>query len=198
MDQPPRRKSLRLQGWDYRSPGAYFVTICTHRRASLFGGIVDDEMRLNACGEIAAKNWQAIPDHYAMARTDEFVIMPNHLHGIVLIEIDLEFVVGARHAVPLHGLPREERARFGQSEADSLSTIIRSYKSSVTRKINQHHGTPGVRVWQRGLYDHIIRNEDDLDDIRHYIQDNPLQWTLDHENPAAPLSHGGDHIVAEK
>jgi len=187
MDRPPRRKPMRLKGWDYRRPGAYFVTICTHRRKCLFGRVVDDAMRLNACGEIAKTCWQAIPDHYAMARIDEYVIMPNHVHGIVFHEIDLASLVGARHAVPLHGSPYDETGGFGQPDPDSLSTIIRSYKSSVTRYINQYCGTPGERVWQRGYYDHIVRDAADLAAVCRYIRDNPLAWELGWEPPGYPF-----------
>ena len=193
MERERSRRPMRLKGWDYRTPGAYFVTICTHRRACLFGEIAGDAMQLNEHGDIAAICWEAIPAHYAMAQIDEFVIMPNHMHGIVFIlpsEMDdgHDMVVGARHAVPLHASPGDDAGRFGQPDPESLSTIIRSYKSFVTRRINQHRHTPGACVWQRGYYDHIIRDDVNLGAVRRYIRDNPLQWALDRENPAAPAS----------
>ena len=142
MDQPPRRKPMRLQGWDYRTPGGYFVTICTHRRMCLFGEVINDAMRLNAYGEIAAMCWEEIPEHFKMAGIDEFVIMPHHVHGMVFLEADLESDAGAQHALSLQDPPDEEKAQFGRILPKSLSSIIRSCKSAVTCNINQHRGTP--------------------------------------------------------
>ena len=164
---------MRLPGWDYSSPGGYFVTLCTHRRACLFGEVINDAMRLNAYGEIAAMCWEEIPEHFKMAGIDEFVIMPHHVHGMVFLEADLESDAGAQHALSLQDPPDEEKALFGRILPKSLSSIIRSCKSAVTRNINQPRGTPGTRVWQRGYDDHILRDDADLDAARRCILDNP-------------------------
>ena len=171
-----RRRSIRLKGYDYTQPGAYFVTICTHGRAMLFGRVVDGEMALNAYGEIVREEWfrtvQVRP--YMELFPDEFVVMPNHIHGIVWI-VD----VGARRR---HAPTREQ---FGRPVPGSLPTIVRAFKSAVTRRINALRGTPGAPVWQRNYYEHIIRTERALDAIRRYIAANPLRWHLDRYNPAA-------------
>ena len=182
--EPPtskrRRKTLRLKGWDYTSPGAYFVTICTHQRAHLFGRVVDGKMVLNAYGKIVWEEWfktaQVRP--YVALFEDEFVVMPNHIHGIIWI-VELDPAVGARR----RRAPTKEQ--FGKPVAGSIPTIIRSFKSAVTRGINAHRGTPGERVWQRNYYEHIIRNERALQAIRRYIAENPLRWHLDRYNPEA-------------
>ena len=166
------RRSIRLTGYEYRQAGAYFVTICTHNRAPLFGEIQGDEMRLNDVGKIAEKVWQGIPDHFDNVDIDAYIVMPNHVHGIITIT---HTHVGARHASPLQ--------RPHQSSKRSLGTIVGSYKSAVTKQINQRRGTPGSPVWQRNYYEHIIRNESALHDIRHYIIHNPAKWAEDTENP---------------
>ncbi len=173
---PRRRRSIRLKGYDYAQPGAYFVTIVTHHRAMLFGRVVDGEMQLNEYGEIVREEWF----RSAEIRTeielfpDEFVVMPNHIHGIIWI-VD----VGAwRRRAPT-------REQFGRPVPGSLPTIVRAFKSAVTRRINALRGTPGAPVWQRNYYEHIIRTERALDAIRRYIAANPLRWHLDRYNPVA-------------
>jgi len=167
------RRSIRLKGYDYTQLGAYFVTIVTRDRTCLFGEIAEGAVRLNQMGHIVRECWLAIPDHFPHAMLDEFVVMPNHVHGIIVLNGTEN--VGARHAVPL---PEQ----FGKPIPGSIPTIIRSFKSAVTKRINDHRGTPGVPVWQRNYYEHIIRNEDDLEAIRRYIACNPLRWHLDREN----------------
>ena len=166
------RKSIRLKGYDYAQPGAYFVTVCTQDRACVFGEIVDGQMRLNTMGRIAADCWQAIPGHFQAAELDAWVAMPNHFHGIVWMT---DVPVGATHASPLHASDPPRRP---------LGTIIGSFKSATTKRINMLRGTPGTPVWQRNYHEHIIRNEDVLCRIRQYILDNPSHWPMDRENPA--------------
>ena len=151
----PPRKRLRLSHHDYAMPGAYFVTVCAHNRACLFGTIADGTVRLSETGTIVLRIWQKLPAHYPNVGLDEFVVMPNHLHGVVVIE--------------------KERGR-------PLSTLMQSFKSFATREIKAHRLTDGA-VWQRGYYEHVVRDEDDLTVIRQYIQDNPVKWDLDDENP---------------
>ena len=181
-----RRHSIRLIGYDYTRPGAYFVTICTRNRQPFFGEIVSDEMRANAFGEIVREYWYEIPDHFPHVEVDAFVIMPNHLHDIRVFH-----AVGARHAVPLQDTRRDEQ--FGKAVPGSLPTIIRSFKSVCTRKINIMRDSPGEKIWQRNYFEHIIRTETSLNEIRHYIQENPERWHLDLYNPETsgvdPLAH---------
>ena len=178
-----RRRSIRLRGYDYTQPGAYFVTICTHNRELLFGRVVDGEMVLNAYGEIVWEEWfktaQVRP--YVELFADEFVVMPNHIHGVVWIVGDM---VGAqRRCAPTK--PKPGGVTPNNVAPGSLGAIIRAFKSAVTRRINQMRGTPGARVWQRNYYEHIIRNDRALNAIRRYIAENPLRWHLDRYNPDA-------------
>jgi len=172
----PRRRSLRLKGYDYSRPGAYFVTICTHDRVCLFGEVVEGEMVPNIFGRIVQEEWfrSAGIRQEIELRPDEFVVMPNHLHGIVwIIPAGVSMTpVGAHGRAPLRRAPR------------SLGAFVAGFKSTATRRINARRGTPGTVVWQRNYYEHIIRDERSLDRIREYIAANPLQWDLDIENPA--------------
>ncbi|BBM69293.1 transposase [Rhodothermus marinus] len=177
--QRHHRRSIRLKGYDYTQPGAYFVTICTHGRAPLFGDVVDWEMRLNDMGEIVRACWHEIPDHFQHVELDAFVVMPNHVHCIVCIVDN----VGATHASPLHASPRRNKPR-GPAPG-SIGAIVGAFKSAVTQRINQRCGTPGTSVWQRNYYEHIIRTERALNAIRRYIAENPLHWHLDRYNPYA-------------
>ncbi|MEJ5342476.1 MAG: transposase [Thermogutta sp.] len=189
------RRSIRLRGYDYTQPGAYFVTVCTQGRASLFGEVADGEMRLNEVGRIVQRCWEAIPEHFPHIELGAFVVMPNHVHGILVITGAPHDLVGSRHAVPLqndvpppnnalisnNAVPLQER--LGKPVAGSIPTIVRSFKSAVTREVNALRGTPGAPVWQRNYYEHIIWNEESLQRIREYIWTNPLGWHLDRENP---------------
>ena len=186
-----RRRSIRLKGYDYAQPGAYFVTLCTQGHVCLFGDIVDGEMQLNEYGRVVRQCWDEIPDHFPHAETDAFVIMPNHIHGILWIVHPPVGArpVGARHAAPLQeACPRVEQ--FGKPVPGSIPTIVRSLKSAAAQRINALRGTPGVPIWQRNYYEHIVRGERDLDAIREYILANPARWPADPENPAT-LERGG-------
>jgi REP element-mobilizing transposase RayT len=212
------RRSIRLKGYDYTQPGAYFVTICTYDREGLFGHVVDGHMVLNACGEMVRACWREIPDHFPHVALDAFVVMPNHVHGILWIVGD----VGARHAVPLHNaetIPKPHavplhnaettpnphavtlhnaetipnQKQFGKPVPGSIPTIIGAFKSAVTRRINALRGTPGTQVWQRNYWEHIIRTERTLNAVRRYIAENPLRWHLDRENPDAVGTDPVDH-----
>jgi REP element-mobilizing transposase RayT len=151
----PPRKPLRLPHYDYASPGAYFVTICTHGRACLFGSINGSEAALSYEGGIVRKVWSGLPAHYPNVALDEFVIMPNHVHGILVIH--------------------DEGGR-------PLSEMVRGFKAFSTREL-QSNGLTRTPVWQRGYYEHVVRDDDDLTAIREYIRNNPLKWELDEENP---------------
>ncbi|HPD60876.1 MAG TPA: transposase [Thermodesulfobacteriota bacterium] len=161
------RKSIRLRHYDYSKPGAYFITICTHNRECLFGKIIGRKMVLNNKGKITRHYWLEIPRHFPNVVLDEYIIMPNHVHGIIVLDNS----VGARHAVPLH-----QTEQFGRPTRKSIPTIIRSFKSAVTHQINQ---IPGASVWQHNYYEHIIRNEIELNKARGYIVYNPINWSTD-------------------
>ncbi|HEV7669699.1 MAG TPA: transposase [Thermoanaerobaculia bacterium] len=167
------RQSIRLRGFDYSAPGAYFVTIVTIGRELLFGEIVDREMRRNEYGEVAAACWAEMPHHFSNVVADIQVVMPNHVHGIVTIESGT-----FRFAKPFD--PAAPRIASG-----SLPAIVRSYKAAVSRRINALRENPAGQVWQRNYYEHIVRDQGSLEAIRTYIRDNPLAWTTDPENPEA-------------
>jgi putative transposase len=189
MTERYRRRSIRLPGYDYAQQGAYFVTICVHNRECLFGGIEDDTMNLNPYGQLAHDCWQNIPAHFPCATLDAFVIMPNHIHGLIVIaqETNAHPAVGAQHAAPLPTpRPQHNPSPAPNVAPGSLGAIVRSYKSAVTRSINAHRHMPGAKVWQRNYYEHIIRDEKGLSAIRAYIEANPANWQHDSENPAYP------------
>jgi REP element-mobilizing transposase RayT len=178
------RCSIRLRGYDYSRAGAYFVTICAQGRECLFGEIVDGEMLLNEFGGCVVRWWDDIPRHFVGVDTDAFVVMPNHVHGIIVI-------VGA-------GLPRPygtiaTHTAMGAETAPlrgrrpSLGNIVAYFKYQTTKTINEMRQTPSAPVWQRNYYEHIIRDEEPLNRIREYIINNPLQWALDRENPVGAV-----------
>jgi len=160
------RRSIRLQGYDYSSPGAYFVTICTQNRECLFGDIVNGKMVLNDIGKIVADEWIKTGDIRDEIELDAWVVMPNHFHGIVMIRRGDRPV--APTSAPLPG-PRPK----------SIGSLMSGFKSAVTKRINKIRQTPGISVWQRNFYEHIIRNETELGNIRQYIINNPLNWQSD-------------------
>ena len=173
------RRSLRLKGYDYTQVGAYFVTIVLQDRLCLFGEIVNTEMQLSQAGEVARRVWDGLPDRFPTITIDTFVIMPNHLHGIIMIDqippVGAALVAAPTHAQSVHLQP-------------ALGAIIGAYKSlttvEYTRGVKTMKWTPfRRRLWQRNYYEHIIRNEDALKHIRQYIISNPGQWDSDKENP---------------
>lgn len=167
-----RRKSYRLSCWDYRNAGYYFVTICTENRRQHFGKIVDGEMWLNHVGKIVQQFWTDIPDHFKNVSMDTFIVMPNHVHGIIQIH--------QRRDVAMQR-PYNHFSRISP-KPKSLSTVIRSFKSIVTKTVHKLY--PEINFhWQSRFHDHIIRNKWSLRRIRQYIQNNPLKWDLDEYNP---------------
>ena len=178
MPYDPRkhhRRSIRLPGYDYAQPGAYFVTICTHRRACLFGRVVDGEMRLNDAGRIVQASWDDLPNHYPHVQLDAFVVMPNHVHGIIILTDDVVAIGAGLRPAPIRPAPITQPT----TKRHPLSEIVRAFKSFSSRRINQLRGTPGTRTWQRNYYEHIVRNEGDLHRIRAYIANNPAKWFND-------------------
>ena len=164
------RHSIRLKNYDYSQPGAYFVTVVTYQRETLFGQIANDEMTLNENGIVVQSCWEQIPLHFPTVHNDAFVVMPNHIHGIIIITYE-----GTVCRAPTES--------FGKPTVHSVPTIIRSFKSTVSKKINELRHMPGSPIWQRNYYEHIIRNDGELNEIKQYISNNILQWALDRENP---------------
>jgi len=186
------RRSIRLPAYDYAAPGAYFVTLVTHARESLFGQVIDSEMRLNVLGEVVAEECRRTGEIRREIQLDAFVAMPNHVHAVVIIghgvgahgRAPLLQQHDALSRAPLHRLPR------------SLGSFVAGFKSAVTKRINEMRGTPGLPVWHRNYYEHVIRNEEELDRIRQYIAGNPTCWDHDRENPDY-RPRDDHHVVAE-
>lgn len=182
-----RRRSIRLKAYDYSRAGAYFVTICTHARACVFGDVVDGAMVLNDAGRVARDEWRRLPERFTQLSPDAFVVMPNHIHGIIF-NAGAQFIAPAR----VQGSGQDAmKTSFGVSQsasfgvanrAPTVGEIVRAFKAVTTRRIRQS----GIHAfaWQRNYYEHIIRDEASLLSLREYITNNPLQWALDCENPA--------------
>jgi len=151
------RRSIRLQGYDYSQAGAYYITIVVHGRECILGEFVGDaaEIQLNQFGQIVQRAWFDLPKHYPHIQLGSFCIMPNHVHAVIII-------VATGHP---------------------LSEIVRAFKSFSARRINEIRKTPGIPVWQRNYYEHIIRNAEEHNRIHLYIEANPANWLEDHESP---------------
>ena len=167
------RHSVRLKGYDYRQSGAYFVTICAFRQGQMFGRIEDGVMFPSAIGHIVEEEWQRTADLRPNVELDAFVLMPNHLHGIVLLQDEDAWKIHSEEGV---GPAQRQQARLW---AGSLGAIIGRYKSSVTKRARKLSNQRGIVVWQRNYHDHIIRNEKSLNMIREYIRLNPARWSED-------------------
>lgn len=184
MYQWRRRKPNRLKNFDYSKSGWYFVTICTQNREYLFGQAENGKMILNAVGKIVARCWYDLPRHYPNCRLDEFIIMPNHLHGIIVITGDrrVDDDVGTNNTVgTIHELSLQRVSLQLNRRRMLLPKIIGFLKMNSAKQINQIRKTPSNPVWQRSFYDHIIRNEKSYWQIKKYIYENPLHW-LDDRN----------------
>lgn len=171
-----KRKSIRLRDYDYTSPGAYLVTVCTRGHDCLFGSVIDGRMKLNVAGRVVQSVWDELPDHYSNVETDAFVIMPNHIHGIIVLvdgidRPDCPVGAGFKPAPASVRLPVHTK-RHG------LPEIMRGLKTFSARNINTVRGTPGIPVWQRGYHEHVIRKTEDINRVRDYIMNNPLRWSL--------------------
>ncbi|MBT0663311.1 transposase [Geobacter pelophilus] len=162
------RRSIRLKNYDYSQSGAYFVTICAWQRECLFGEIVDGKMLLNDFGRVVVDSWNWLASQYDYVALEGSVVMPNHLHGIIVINN-----VGAVREPLLHA-----------EKTKSLGRLIGAFKTVSTKQINIIRNNPGCTVWQRNYYERVIRNEDELTRAQEYIINNPLKWEFDKENPA--------------
>jgi putative transposase len=157
-------ETTRLKDWDYSTTGWYFVTICTRNQKPYFGEVIDSEFHFSLAGIIVAEEWVRTEALRPIVSLDEWVIMPNHLHGIIIIE-DVE--------TPRRGVC----TNASKWKANSLGSIINQFKGACTRRIRKAGNTDFT--WQSRYFDHIIRNEVALRRIRRYIQENPLKWALD-------------------
>jgi len=161
------RRSLRLAGWDYSSNGAYFVTVSTWDRHNLFGEVIEGNMNLNDTGHLVAGLWQWLAQQYPHVLLDEWCVMPNHLHGILVLSGDEHDSGrgGSRTA------PTPKRKPVGR--------LIGAFKTVSAKQINLRRQTPGARVWQRDFWEHIVRDDAEMDRIRLYIKSNPANWEAD-------------------
>ena len=194
------RHTIRLQGYDYAQPGAYFVTICTYNRVCSFGEVAGGQMQLNDWGRVVAECWSVIPTHFVHVVLDEWVVMPNHVHGIVVITEAVGARVGAQQCCAPTDAPTDINPRaYPHVAPGSLGAIVRSFKSAVTQRINLLRGTNTPPVWQRNYYEHIVRDEPGLNAIRQYIRHNPAKWNLDRDNAAngRPEAKTADEYVHE-
>jgi len=180
------RQSSRLKEYDYAQAGAYFVTICTRNRDCLFGEIIDGEMRLNDAGRMVQSVWDELLARFPDVELDTFAIMPNHVHGIIIINCRGESRIrpGDYHESNLG----DHKDRPYGTTAGSVGRIIQAFKSIVTHEyvvgVRQNRYPPfHGRLWQRNYYEHVIRDEEDMRDIRQYILDNPARWTDDENHP---------------
>lgn len=172
-----KRTSLRLPEYDYSQAGRYFVKICTHEKKCIFGKVEEGKMQLNELGKIVEKNWNKTLEMRENISLDAFIVMPNHIHGVITFTNNLRGNVGAN----CHS-PKNDRAYSNtplQSPSNTLGAIIRGFKSATTKEINIFRATPKVPVWQRNYYEHVIRNDESFEKIYEYILTNPLCWEKD-------------------
>ena len=162
----PRRKSIRIPNYDYAQAGMYFVTICTHNRTPLFGAVVDGVMHLNAFGKIVELAWLDLPKHYPNMQSDGFVVMPNHVHGIITL-------------LPIEKPQERAGLKPAPTRVHGLFEMVRAFKTFSAKRVNQLRQTSGTSIWQRGYHEHIIRSDASYLNIAEYIQTNPQRWSDD-------------------
>lgn len=178
------RRSIRLKDYDYSQGGAYFVTICIANRECLLGEISAAQMRLNELGEIVNECWHRITEHFPNVASDCLVVMPNHIHGILVLTKDHQINLNDGDNVRRGGVtPPLHSANYDTIYRPQLGQIIAYFKYQTTKQINKIFDTPGARRWQRNYYEHIIRNQAELERIQEYIMQNPLGWDRDQDNP---------------
>ena len=173
-----RHKSLRYAGRDYSLPGKYFITICTTMKTDWFGKVINGKMHLSEIGRIASQMWYEIPVHFPFIDLDAFIVMPDHIHGIIVINrSNVTPVARALHATPLQPhdatyLANEIMSSISPKPA-SLSVVVRSYKSAVTKHAHKYDSNFS---WQRGFHDNIVCTAGQMSRIRKYILDNVQNW----------------------
>ena len=166
----PQRRSIRLRDYDYTRNGAYFVTVCTNKRLCLFGEIEDGLLRLSPIGQTVDTAWHELPAHTPDLMLDAWVVMPNHVHGILVLPGTI--------TNPLAAVKTPQGLNAG-----SLGAVIGGFKSAVSRTVNAANLSPIRPLWQRNYFERIIRDDSELDAARTYIEKNPLRWEADHEHP---------------
>ena len=197
------RRSIRLKEYDYSRQGAYFVTVCVKNKENSLGKIIDGEVVLSEIGKISEKCWNEIPTHYPCVQLDKYVIMPNHIHGVIKIidgddniaggenvgaedfqplrpDTQKNINIGIENIQPLHQ-PQSKINQYQKIIPKSLGSIMRGFKIGVTKYCDQQKYKHFAL--QRNYHEHIVRNERELNRIREYIINNPLQWQFDRENP---------------
>ena len=172
--QKHHRRSIRVPDYDYSQPGAYFITIVAWRRESLFGEIINGEMQLNNAGQIVWDVWQSLPARFPQITLGTAVVMPNHFHGIVIIN---ETPVGVIHELPLRVTNQKERRRM------TIPLVVGYFKMNTAKRINKILNSEGTPVWQRNYYEHVIRDDEEHNRIHLYIEVNIDNWVNDEENP---------------
>jgi REP element-mobilizing transposase RayT len=211
-----RRRSIRLKGYDYSQSGAYFVTICVRDGRCLLGQVVDSAIRLNDAGRMVREVWDALPEQYPGVEVHAFVVMPNHVHGIIVLTDDLVRATGeAQEPAPTGGPEMDESVGatprgcpVGKSSSSyargqalgpaptggmSLPDVVHRFKSFTTARYRhgvKEHGWPPFagRFWQRNYWEHVIRDERGLRQIQEYIANNPARWAEDRMHPDAPTN----------
>jgi putative transposase len=184
------RQSIRLKGHDYSADGMYFITICAYQRNCLFGAIINGVMHQNEYGQIVTEEWLKSADIRQEIGFGEWVVMPNHIHGIVIVDrVEPTNFVGAHGHAPLQDVspqPTSPNQGVALRQPKSLSTFIAGFKMAVTKRINLARNAPGTPVWQRNYYEHIIRNEAAFQTILRYIRNNSQTWESDQLHPDIP------------
>jgi putative transposase len=184
--QKHHRHSIRLPKYDYSQPGAHYVTIVGWHRERLFGEVLSGEMALSTFGLVAKPQWEKLPKRFPIIELGAFVVMPNHMHGIIMI-MDRRGTAGNQNDRDGELSRRAPtREQFQKPVKGSIPTIVHSHKSAVADRINLIRETQGIPVWQRNYYEHIIRNQRDLQNKTDYIEANPMLWDEDDENPVKP------------
>jgi putative transposase len=173
------RRSIRLKEYDYAKVGAYFLTVCTFRKVPILGKIREGILTLNDLGIVVSQSWEWLSCQYEYVVSDAWVVMPNHTHSILIITKD-----PARDS----SVPKQK----------SLGGLIGAFKTFSTKRINCSMRSPGSQLWQRNYYEHVIRTEDELNRVRQYIADNPIQWDIDRENPLKSGCHPLDDLLYKK
>lgn len=171
------RHSIRLREYDYSSAGAYFVTICAFQRECLFGEVNAGNVICSEAGIIIDDVWRGLVERFPSVVMSDHVVMPNHVHGIVV------FTDARRGAACRAPDDPDLKAKGAASSAPTLGEVLRAFKSISAVSVNRVLGRQGIPLWQRNYHEHIIRSEDDLANIRQYIANNPLKWDLDENNP---------------
>ena len=186
------RRSIRLKGYDYSQSGYYYVTISSQNRECFFGEIIDSEIFLNKCGKMIENVWKEIPMFYRGSMIDEYIVMPNHIHGIIGIDVGVDPCIFPDNRVNVNNennrINGQVRGPAPTSLLISLPEIIKRFKTLTTKKYiygvrNHFWDSFNKRLWQRNYYEHIIRGKEELDNIRKYIRNNPHKWFEDENNP---------------